>query len=139
MRKMGRGKHPSARPRVTGATAAGLDHVRLSYHYLDIADIDGYGSLFDVDAVLHAPGMSPVRGRRQIEKFQQLRMTGSGRHELEHVFGTSGRIAAVGRYFTTDEDGREGSIEFADLFTIAPNGLVASQKTYLYLAVDPAP
>lgn len=137
---MRRGKHPSARPRATGATAAGLDHVRLSYHYLDVADIDGYGSLFDVDAVLHAPGMSPVRGRRQIEKFQQLRAGLTvGRHQLQHVFGSGSRITAIGRYFTTDEDGREGSIEFADQFTIAPNGLIASQKTYLYLAPDPAP
>lgn len=137
---MRRGKHPSARPRTTGTTAAGLDHVRLSYHYLDVADLDGYGSLFDVDAVLNAPGMSPIRGRRQIEKFQQLRAgTAGGRHALDHVFGSSGRITAIGKYFTTDEDGREGSIEFADLFTIAPNGLIASQKTYLYLAADPAP
>jgi hypothetical protein len=138
---MGRGKHLGARPRATGLTAAGFDHVRLSYHYLDIADIDGYGSILDIDAVLHAPGMPPVRGRRQIEKFQQLRIgvAGAGRHELEHVFGNNRRIAAVGQYFTTDEDGHEGSIEFADLFTIAPNGLIGSQKTYLYLAADPVP
>jgi hypothetical protein len=118
--------------------AAGLDHVRLSYHYLDIADVDGYGSLFDVDAILQPPGMSPVRGRRQIERFQQLRIgVGGGNHEVAHVFGSGGRITAVGRYSTVDEDGREGCVEFADLFTINPNGLIASQKTYLYLAADP--
>ncbi|HEY4019503.1 MAG TPA: nuclear transport factor 2 family protein [Pseudonocardiaceae bacterium] len=110
----------------------------MSYHYLDIADVDGYGSLFDVDAILQPPGMSPVRGRRQIERFQQLRIgVGGGNHEVAHVFGSGGRITAVGRYSTVDEDGREGCVEFADLFTINPNGLIASQKTYLYLAADP--
>lgn len=138
---MGRGKQSSTRPRTAGATAAGLDHVRLSYHYLDVPDIDGYGSLFDVDAVLHAPGMSPVAGRRQIEQFQQLRVGvgGTGKHQLERVFGINGHVAALGRYFTTDRDGNEGSIEFADVFTVAPNGLLTSQKTYLYLSADPAP
>ena len=139
--QMGRGKQPSTRPRATGTTAAGLDHVRLTYHYLDTADIDGYGSLFEIDAVLHGPGLSPLRGRRQIERFQQLRLGvgGISRHQLDRVFGANGHVTAIGRYFSTDSDGNEGSVEFADVFTVAPNGLLTSQKTYLYLAGDPAP
>lgn len=56
----------SARP--SAATAAvGLDHVRLTYHYLDVGDMDGLASLFAEEVGLLRPGSSPIRSRAAIK------------------------------------------------------------------------
>ena len=47
----------------------GVEHVRLSYDYLDRGDIDGFGSLLAPDAVLLRPGGRDVRGRAAIERW----------------------------------------------------------------------
>jgi hypothetical protein len=96
----------------TAATAAGLDHVRLSYLYLDAGDLDGYLSLFDPDVVPRPPDARPI---------------GCGRHLLDHVFGAGDRAAAIGRFILQDGE----PLQFTDIFTIADTGLLVARDTYL--------
>ena len=56
-------------------TAVGIDHVRLSYHYLDQGGIDGYLSLLHADVSLYLPSKQEICGREQIAAFQ-ARMEG---------------------------------------------------------------
>jgi hypothetical protein len=108
--------------------AAGIDHVRLSYDYLDRGDIDGYASLLDTGAVLDHPGRAPVRGREAVRLACQDGFRTAGAHTVHIVHGGAGRVLAVGRF-----DGPAGSVEFADLFTISAHGLLLEQKCFYFL------
>ncbi len=124
MAPAGAGKH--ARPSAA-AGALGIDHVQLSYHYLDIGDLDGYGSLFTADAVLHFPGMAPIRGRCAIERFRATRPTGG--HTLQSVTVTHGEVVAVGVIAAIGPNGGSTNTAFVDSFMLSDYGLITVQKT----------
>ncbi|WP_370964008.1 nuclear transport factor 2 family protein [Amycolatopsis sp. cg9] len=124
MAPAGAGEHtrPSA-----GTVSVGIEHVRLSYHYLDIGDIDGYGSLFTSDAVLHYPGMAPIRGRRAIESFRASRPV--RRHTLHTLTVTHGEVVTVGDIAVAGPNGGSTNTAFVDSFTLSDYGLIRTQKT----------
>jgi|GEM_PF-1890527 len=115
-----------------GLTAAVIDSVRLSYHYLDAGDIDGYVSLFDAGAVLRHPGHHATCGRDQVETAAQ-RQARSGMHLIQRLFGAGNQVAATGQY-SARETGRPVDVEFADIFTVAENGLLTLKATYFFTA-----
>src|SRR5207249_9036866 len=79
-------------------TSVGMDHVRLSYCYLDDGDLDAYCSLFAEQAVLRQPGRRPVTGRRELERVERARAaTRSVFHSIVEVFVSVPRFAAIGR------------------------------------------
>ncbi|ROP35953.1 nuclear transport factor 2 family protein [Saccharothrix texasensis] len=110
-------------------TTVGVEHVRLSYEYLDRRDMDGYGSLFDDEAELCSPVAGVVRGRAGIESYQAERAVDGGRHVVEEVIAAPGRVVVVGRVTGA---GRE--VEFVDLFTLTEHGLLRSQKSFFFAA-----
>lgn len=117
---------------VEGITAAGIDHVRLSYHYLDLGDTDGYASLLDAAAVLYEPGHARVSGRVAVAESRRLRWCGA--HQLHAVFAGEGRVAAVGRF--NRGDGVEGGgveVDFADIITLSEHGLLVTQRCYYFV------
>ena len=103
--------------------AVGLDHVRLSYEYLDRGDHDGYASLLDPAATVDEPGRS---GRR---------LRSRGEHRLNEVFAADGRVAAVGRFVGADVLGEPVDVDFADIFALSPSGLLLRRRSYYH--VDP--
>jgi ketosteroid isomerase-like protein len=109
------------------ATVAGLDHVRLSYDYLDRGDADGYASLLDARAVLEEPGRDPVRGRGAVAGLPRLR--GYGEHRVQDVFAADGRVAALGSF--RNVDGTE--VDFADVFTVSEHGLLVRQRCFHFV------
>lgn len=110
--------------------ATGIDHVRLSYHYLDIGDFDGYGSLFAVDAVLHYPGLAPIRGRAAIERFRSTWLNYQvGVHRVDARSAAEAQITAVGRFAANRPNGASINADFADSFTLSDYGLLTVQKT----------
>jgi hypothetical protein len=116
-------------------TAIGIEHVRLSYLYLDQGDIDGYLSLLHTDVSLHLPGRSEIRGRERIGAFRAL--TGRGRtdHLIQHVIGSGDRVAAEGRYVPGGGEGGVGEgVDFIEVFSLSEEGLLRSQKRYYFLA-----
>lgn len=110
----------------SAVTAAGIDHVRLSYVYLDQGDLDGYGSMFAPDAELIRPDEQVLRGQAQIEAYRSTRA--GGRHTLDEIFAVDGKVAVTGRLV---QRGRE--IGFADIFVLSEYGLLRSQKTYFFV------
>ncbi|GAA1298499.1 nuclear transport factor 2 family protein [Saccharothrix xinjiangensis] len=110
-------------------TAVGVEHVRLSYEYLDQRDIDGYASLFDADAVLQRPGEREVRGRDEIEAYQARRQHRSATHVVDEVIAAEGRVAVVGRLV-----GAGVETGFADIFAIGEHGLLCSKRTFFFIA-----
>jgi hypothetical protein len=130
---------------ITPVTAIGIEHVRLSYLYLDQGDIDGYLSLLHTDVSLHLPGRSEIRGRERIGAFRAL--TGRGRtdHLIQHVIGSGDRVAAEGRYIPGGGEGGSGEggvgeggvgegVDFIEVFSLSEEGLLRSQKRYYFLA-----
>lgn len=116
-----------------GLTAAAIDSVRLSYHYLDARDIDGYVSLFDAGAVLRHPGHRAMLGRDQVETAARRQARANAVHSIQRLFGAGNHVAATGRYSAREAD-RPVEVEFADIFTVAENGLLTLKATYFFTA-----
>lgn len=93
-----------------------MDHVRLSYCYLDDGDMDAYRSLF---AGAAGPG---EHTRRTARPF---------RHLIHDVFGSGRRIAAIGRRRPAGADDHDG-VPFVDVFTVADDGLLIDRTTFLF-------
>jgi ketosteroid isomerase-like protein len=121
--------------------AAAIDHVRLSYCYLDDGDIDAYCSLFTEQVVLLAPGADPVSGRAELERVARRRGPGElVRHLVYDVFGSGHRVAAVGRlnHLRPPAGDHHLDLDFIDIFTVADNGLLSGRTTFLFTpAIQP--
>lgn len=114
-------------------TSLGVEHVRLSYHYLDNGDIDGYASLLAEKVQIKRPDLPLAHGRDEAERLCADPLRPRGFHELYRVFGQSGDIAAVGRYVVLPY-GPERSpqdVDFVDIFTLADDGLILGQRRFL--------
>lgn len=107
--------------------AVGMEHARLSYHYLDRGDVDGYASLFAQDAVLRHPGRPAERGATAIERTLAHRRRSGERHVLDTVFAADNRVAAVGRL--TDD---RIDVGFVDIFAVTPSGLLVARDRYYF-------
>lgn len=115
--------------------SAAMDHVRLSYGYLDDGDIDAYCSLFITQAVARRPGARPVTGRDALERDEQARLSSRRvRHVVDEVFGSGRRVAALGRLRPrhAGDSGHDTDVDFVDVFTVADNGLLATRTTFLF-------
>ncbi|MGW5331456.1 nuclear transport factor 2 family protein [Streptomyces bauhiniae] len=116
------------------AAGAGVKHVLLTYHYLDIGDLDGYASLTEKDVTLSHPG-SPLRsGRDAVLDAQAAQATSLRRHELETVIEAEDTVVVLGRVVRCDQEGAEGAdgIDFADVFTLSERTLVNACRRYYY-------
>ncbi|MER6346067.1 nuclear transport factor 2 family protein [Streptomyces sp. NPDC001595] len=123
-------------PPPAGLTAAGVDHVRLQYEYLAARDIDGYLSLLDGDVSVDGPRGSRERGREAVGALRGRQLSdGSLSCSVSQVIASGSAVAAVGRYRGDALHGRWVDAEFCEVFTLAPSGLLLSQKTFY--RVDP--
>lgn len=110
--------------------AAAIDHVRLSYCYLDDGDLDAYCSLFTEHVVLRQPGTHPVSGRVELERAARRWSGKPVRHQLYEVFGAGRRVAAVGRLAHLHPP--DADFDFIDVFTVADCGLLSGRTTFLF-------
>jgi hypothetical protein len=119
---------------ITPVTAIGIEHVRLSYLYLDRGDIDGYLSLLHADFSLLMPGEREIHGRDRIGVFQAQHAQFAADHLIHHVIGSGDRVAVEGRYVSGEEgEDREG-IDFTEVFSLSEEGLLLSRKRYYFVA-----
>jgi ketosteroid isomerase-like protein len=111
-----------------------MDHVRLSYYYLNDGDLDAYCSLFAEQAVVRQPGRRPVTGRQELERVERARRaTRSVRHSIYEVFGSGRKVAALGLLTHRRHAGpAESDLPFVDVFTVADNGLLVDRTTFLF-------
>ncbi|WP_017569547.1 hypothetical protein [Nocardiopsis halotolerans] len=104
------------------AVALGVDHVRLSYVYLDRRDTEGYASLVD-------PGSDPLSAgavpRTRSDRVPPPPSAG-GHHELHRVISGNDSVAVVGTYVRNDG----GRRDFVDVFTISEHGLLLTRKRF---------
>jgi ketosteroid isomerase-like protein len=117
-------------PPCSAVTAAGIDHVCLSYRYLDLGDIDGYLSLLDADMSLLLPSRQEIRGRERIGEFQAQPEQHTGEHMIHGVIGSGDRVVAEGRYVSRSTG---ESVDFTEVFLLSEEGLLRSQKRYYFV------
>jgi hypothetical protein len=115
-------------------TACGVEHVYLSYCYLECDDIDGYGSLLDDDVVLDRPDTPPGRGRNEVVRMLLDGVIPQARHSLEKVLAHDDCVVVVGRLsqesglFTPAVD----RAAFVDVFTLSETGMLRGCRRYYF-------
>jgi hypothetical protein len=132
-------------------TAAGVDHVRLWYHYLDIGDLDAYGSLLDEHAQVSRPDAPPGHGRAEVLERQAALSRATAEHHIYKIIAADDAVAVMGRYLSPSraaperdgggkeegkDDGDGDHVEFADFFTLTDKGLLLSCRRYYFVAPE---
>ncbi|WP_430789495.1 nuclear transport factor 2 family protein [Actinoplanes sp. G11-F43] len=117
-------------PYRTATTAAGVDHVRLSYHYLDTGDFDGYASLLDEHVRVQRPDMTLGDGRAEVVRTHARLAGPPARHQIFKVIADGDGIAVTGRYVTSGAK----AVDFVDVFTLTEYGMLLGYRRFYYLA-----
>ncbi|MEO3787288.1 nuclear transport factor 2 family protein [Actinocorallia sp. B10E7] len=113
----------------TAATAAGVDHVLLSYRYLDDGDLDAYGSLFADDAQVNHPGVPHGQGRRRLLDLHAPLAGPSSRHHVYKVVAQGDAVAVMGRLTRRSP---APPVDFADFFTLSDDGLLLGYRRFYF-------
>ncbi|MFF0508720.1 nuclear transport factor 2 family protein [Streptomyces fimicarius] len=111
-------------------TAAGADHVRLVYDYLDAGDLDACASLLHDDVALDLPGGPVTRGRTAFVHAHRDHLGSPARHEIAHVVARARTVVAAGRRIGPGDD--SAGVRFVDFFRIAADGMVESCTRYYH-------
>lgn len=111
-------------------TAAGVDHVRLVYDYLDAGDLDACASLLHVDVEFGLPGRPPARGRTAVLHAHRSDVALTTRHEIDRIVAHDHCVVAVGRRL--DSGTGESCLRFVDVFSIADDAMVRSCTRYYH-------
>ncbi|MFH8800961.1 nuclear transport factor 2 family protein [Streptomyces sp. NPDC017936] len=126
---------------VSGAvTAAGVDHVRLSYHYLDTGDIDGYASLLADDVHVARPDAPHRTGREAVLRLHQDAIIGPGTHHIDDIVADGHSVVVTGRLTPltpAGADGGSGDLEFVDWFTLSDDSMLRGYRRYYFTAPGP--
>lgn len=123
--------HGASPPYSSAATAAGVDHVKLSYHYLNIGDIDGYGSLLDEHVRVQRPDMAQGQGRLEVLRAHARLAGPPARHQIFRVIADGDGIAVTGRYTSPPS---HIDLDFVDVFTLTDQGMLLGYRRFYYLA-----
>ncbi|MFE5210097.1 nuclear transport factor 2 family protein [Streptomyces sp. NPDC056600] len=113
-------------------TAAGVDHVRLVYDYLDAGDADSCASLMHEYVVLELPGMPPVHGRAEVVRAHLCHGAARARHEIDHLVAADRSVVAEGRRVVPGS--HHPCTRFVDVFRIADDGMVSECTRYYHTA-----
>ncbi|MFE7131726.1 nuclear transport factor 2 family protein [Streptomyces sp. NPDC057638] len=118
---------PDVHARTPWPGGAAGEHISLSYAYLNADDYDTLASLLDADATVLLPGQPSVSGREAVIEAERRRRY---RYQLREVWSVDRRhCVALGVLFPPGV-AAEG-VDFADVFTLSPHGLIASRRTYV--------
>jgi ketosteroid isomerase-like protein len=115
-------------------TACGVEHVRLSYAYLECDDIDGYSSLLDDDVILDRPGTPLGRGRAEVVRMLLDRVIPRAWHALDQIIADGDRVAVIGR-LSQDSGITTGAVKraaFVDVFTLSETGMLRGCRRYYF-------
>lgn len=118
---------------VSGAVSRAEELVRSYYRRVDAGDVGGVLDLFAPDAVYRRPGYDPMRGRGDLETFyRNERVIENGTHTVVTVTEQLPRVVVSGEFTGTLKDGKQVVLEFADFFTVGPDGRFSRRETYFY-------
>lgn len=124
--------------------AAGLDHVRLSYVYLDRGDFDAYGSLLDKDVQVSRPDASRASGRDAVVGLHMKVAGPMVRHQIYEIIADGDCIVVAGHSaaIPSGSVGPNGpgavasGIDFADFFTLSNEAMILAYRRF-YFASPP--
>jgi len=120
-------------PAVDAIAAVAVDHVLLSYLYLDEGNLDGYASLLAEDARLARPDLPLAVGRDSVVA-QLARFAGPpARHRLYRVIASVDGVAAEGCCRCPDAMSKADGfhfVDFVDIVTFSADGLLLGQRRY---------
>ncbi|MDX3852321.1 nuclear transport factor 2 family protein [Streptomyces sp. AK02-01A] len=124
-------------PPSPAVTAAGIDHVRLMYHYLDTGDIDAIGSLLDENAQVKRPDVPYGHGREEVVRLHAEIVGPTDNHHIYKIIADGYCVVATGR-FTESGSSREEQgpreAEFADFFTLTDEGMLLGYRRFYFVA-----
>lgn len=116
-------------PPSSRSIAVGVEHIHLSYRYLDLGDLDGYLSLVDTGARFELPGRPVARGQVEVADLVFDHVRRQGPHTLDQVTAHGDRIRAAGRL--GPRTGRNPTRkDFTDIITITDLGLLLSWRRF---------
>jgi ketosteroid isomerase-like protein len=108
-------------------------NVRRLYELIDAGDIPAMLELFTEDATYRRPGYDPLVGRDELERFyRHERIISEGVHTPELVLVNGEHIAVHGRFRGMLKSGNSVEIEYAEFFTVTPEGRFATRETYFF-------
>jgi len=122
--------HGGSRTRSSAAIAAGVDHIRLSYYYLDSGNIDAYGSLLDEGVQVHRPDLAQGRSRAEVLRTHAQVAGPPARHQIFKVIVDGHAVAVTGRYTSPPRD----DVDFVDVFTLTDEGMVQAYRRFYFVA-----
>ena len=115
-------------------TACGIEHVLLSYYYMERDDIDGYSSLLDDNIVLDRPDTPLGSGRAGVARMLAERVIPRARYKLEQVIADGNHVVVAGG-LSQDSGPFIPALErdFVDVFTLSETGMLSGCRRYYYL------
>ncbi|WP_330241436.1 nuclear transport factor 2 family protein [Streptomyces sp. NBC_00525] len=113
-------------------TAAGTDHVRLVYDYLDAGDLDACASLLHEHVQLDLPGAPSAHGRTAFLRAHRDHLGAPARHEIDRVVARDRSVVVTGRRVGTGTGTDDTPARFVDFFRIAGDGMVESCTRYYH-------
>ena len=121
--------------RAAAVTSVGVDHVRLSYDYLDAGNLDAYGSLLDDEVQVRRPDAAQSRGRVQVQLLHAEVTGPPGRHLLDQIVAEGDTVVVTGRFVCPPAPPKDRlDVEFVDVFTLSDFGLLLGYRRYYYVA-----
>jgi hypothetical protein len=118
-------------------TAVAVDHLLLSYLYLDEGNLDGYASLLDSDVRVARPDLPCAVGREAVVSQMAMIAGPPSHHRLYRVIASSDCVAAEGRCTGPAAlrlaDGYH-DVDFVDIVTVSAYGLLLGQRRYYDIA-----
>lgn len=117
---------PVARSTLT--TDIAIEHILLSYLYLDKGDTEGYASLLDRAAHFEEPGHPTAHGPEASAALLLGRYGERGTHRPDRVIASGENIVVIGDLTPRKNEMRKH--EFADVFAFNEHGLLASWRRF---------
>ncbi|MFD5899689.1 nuclear transport factor 2 family protein [Streptomyces sp. NPDC060366] len=133
------GLFPRRSPQSAASMAAGIDHVRLSYHYRDTGDIDAFGSLLHEDVQVKRPDAPFGHGRDEVIRLHTRMAGGREHHHIYKIVADGDCVVVTGSYTgAADGEGANGAhagpLEFADVFTLTDDGMLLGYRRFYFVA-----
>jgi ketosteroid isomerase-like protein len=106
--------------------------IRDMFHRIDARDWQGLPAFFTEDVVYERPGYEPIQGIEDLLHFyREVRIIGSGAHQLSHIVVDSESGATWGRFTGLHRNGKPLDVRFADVYTFE-DGRIKTRVSYFF-------
>jgi len=103
------------------------------FHTIDARDWEALPRFFHPEVVYERPGYEPLVGLAQLLHFyRDVRVIASGAHTLDRIVLDEECAACWGRCVGLHRDGSPIEERFADVYTLAGDGKIATRRSYFF-------